>query len=79
MGKYEEFTIEVDQPLPIKNVKYNDVLRLKSLLEKLPIGGSFHVKKELTTAVRKLAKDHFPEYGLTIRNMGYSYMVFRKA
>lgn len=79
MGRKDESIIMLDQPIPIKNVDYKDLLRLKNLLEKLPVKGSFSVKKELTYAVRKLANEHFPEYKITIREMGHSFLVIRKA
>jgi len=79
MGRKDDLLIKVDQPIPIKNINYKELLRLKDVLEKLPVKGSFPIKKELNYAVRKLVKDHFPEYDITIRNIGSSYLVIRKA
>jgi len=74
-----EFTISGSHPQPIRNVKYSDQLRVIRTLEKLPVGGSFPIRNELTYTVRKMARDYFPEYRITIRNFGTSMRVFRAA
>lgn len=74
-----EFTISGGHPQPIRNVKYRDQLRVIRTLEKLPVGGSFPIRNELTYTVRKMARDYFPEYRITVRNFGTSMRVFRAA
>lgn len=75
----EVIIIEKNKPLPIKKVKYSDLLRITDTFEKLPINGSFPISNELDYAARKIAKEHFPEYKITIRSMGTTKRVFRKA
>lgn len=75
----EEYIIEKNKPLPIKKVKYRDLLRITDTFEKLPIGGSFPISNELDYATRKIAKEHYPEYKITIRSLGTTKRVFRKA
>lgn len=74
-----EFTISKDLPLPIRNVKYSDQLRVIDALRNLPVGGSFPIPNELDYTVRKMRDEYFPEYKLTIRNMGTSKRVYRVA
>ena len=74
-----EFPITSGMPLPIKNVNYIEQLRIVKTLERLPIGSSFPIKSELEYTVRKMSRDHFPEYKITIRNFGNSHRVFRVA
>lgn len=78
-NKESEFTITGGLPQPIRNVKYSDQLRVIRTLEKLPVGGSFPIPNELTYTVRKMSRDYFPEYRITIRNFGTSMRVFRAA
>lgn len=79
MVNKDEFPVSSRMPFPIRRVEYRDLLRLMEVLEGLPIGSSFPIKKELDYAVRKLGKDYYPEYKLTVRNTGDSNRVFRVA
>lgn len=74
-----EFTISKELPQPIRNVNYNDQLRVIKTLRNLPIGGSFPIPNELDYTVRKMRDQYFPEYKLIIRNMGTSKRVYRVA
>lgn len=74
-----EFQITAGLPQPIANVNYTDQLRIIKTLENLPVGSSFPIRNELTYTVRKMARDHYPEYKITIRNFGTSQRVFRVA
>ena len=71
-NKEGEFTITGGLPKPIRNVKYSDQLRVIRTLEKLQINGSFPIPNELTYTVRKMSREYFPEYRITIRNFGTS-------
>ena len=62
-----------------EKVNYNEKMMVKRTLEKLPVGGSFPIRNELTLTVRKIARDYFPEYRITIRNYGTSMRVIRAA
>jgi hypothetical protein len=75
----DEFPVSSRMPFPVRRVEYKDLLRVMEVLEKLPVGSSFPIKKELDYAVRKLARDYYPEYKLTVRNIGDSNRVFRVA
>lgn len=74
-----EFQITGGLPQPIRDVNYRDQLRVIKTLEKLPVGGSFPIPNELIYTVRKMSRDYFPEYRITIRNFGTSMRVFRSA
>jgi len=65
----DEFPVSSRMPFPIRRVEYKDLLRLMKVLEGLPVGSSFPIKKEL----------YYPEYKLTVRNTGDSNRVFRVA
>ena len=75
----DEFPISARMPMPIRRVDYKYLLRLMKVLEGLPVGSSFPIKKELDYAVRKLARDYYPEYKLTVRDTGDLNRVFRVA
>lgn len=64
---------------PIRNVIYQDQLRIVKDLESLTIGGSFYVRNEQVRVVRRIANDQFPEYKIRIVNFGTSYRAFRRA
>lgn len=78
-NKTSGFTITGGQPIPQEKVKFRDQLMVIRTLENLPVGGSFPIRNELTYTVRKVARDYFPEYRITIRNFGTSMRVFRAA
>ena len=73
----DEFPVSARMPLPIRRVTYKDLLKLMKVLEGLPVGSSFPIKSELAYPVRKLARDYFPEYKLSVRDTGDSHRVFR--
>jgi hypothetical protein len=64
---------------PTEKVNYRERMMVKRTLEKLSVGGSFPIRNELTYTVRKMVRDQFPEYRITIRNYGTSMRVFRAA
>ena len=74
-----QMEIEHDMPLTVKGVAYNDVLKMKRNLEHLKKGDSFPVEPRLAYTVRKLAKQHFPEYSISVRNTGALDRVYRLA
>ena len=73
----DEFPVSSRMPMAIRRVEYKDVLRLMQVLEGLPVGSSFPIKKELDYAVRKLGRDYFPEYKITVWDTGDLNRVFR--
>ena len=74
-----ENVIESDKPYPVKGIPYTDVIKMKRYLEQLKKGESFPFPPTLAYTSRKLAKDHFPEYKISIRNTGAFYSVYRLA
>ncbi len=78
-NKESEFTITGGLPQPIRNVKYNDQLRVVKTLKNLPTGSSFPIRNELSYTVYKMVREYFPEYKIVIRNMGTSKRVYRVA
>lgn len=74
-----EFTITRGLPQPIRNVDFKDQMRIVTALENLSTGCSFPIRKELSYAAYKMAKDLFPEYKIVIRNMGTLKRVYRVA
>jgi hypothetical protein len=74
-----EFKITDGLPIPIKNVNYQDQLRIIKTLESFPTGDSFPIRNELVNPVRRVARDRFPEYKIVIKNFGTSHRVFRVA
>lgn len=76
----DEIKIESGMPLTIKKIKYSDVLKMYEALLMLEVNQSFEVKREWSTAVRKLTNDHFDNYKITIRKITEdSYRVYRIA
>ena len=75
----DKVQIEKGMPIPISRMKYDVLLEYKQVLARLKPGDSFSIKKELDYPVRKLSKDHFPEYKITIRSTGTMSRVFRLA
>jgi hypothetical protein len=75
----DEFSVSSRMPFPIRRVDYKVLLRLMKVLEGLPAGSSFPIKSEHAYAVRKLARDYYPEYKLSVWNLGDSHRVFRVA
>jgi hypothetical protein len=73
------FVIEKGIPEPLRNISYNDQLRIIETLKQLNPGESFPIKKELMYPVRKMTNMYFPEYKVWIRPIGDSYRVFRRA
>jgi len=73
-----EFAITRGLPLPIRKVTYNDQLRVIKTLEKLPKGGSFPINNELDYTVRKMAREYYPEYKISIRKVGATKRVYRE-
>ncbi len=73
----DEIIIENELPLPIKGVNYSEQLQLLNAMKNMNLMNSFLVSKQLVYAVRKMAKDHLPEYKISIRKIGESYRVFR--
>lgn len=74
-----EFKITEGLPIPIKNVNYQDQLRIIKTLESFSTGSSFPIRNELVNPVRRVARDRFPEYKIVIKNFGTSHWVFRVA
>lgn len=74
-----DIQITMDLPIPMKNVNYRDQVRIVNILYNIPVNGSFPVKNELIPVVRKMHRDHFPEYKLRIVDFGTSHRVFRRA
>lgn len=74
-----ELTIFGGVRFSTEKVNYSEKMMIKRTLEKLTVGGSFPIRNELTLTVRKMARDHFPEYRITIRNYGTSMRVIRAA
>ena len=76
----EEFLIDDNMPLTIGGVEYKDVLKVKGYLERLRVGQSFPVELRLEYAVRKIAKEQFPHYNISVRKVGGNFKrVFRLA
>lgn len=73
------FVIEKGIPEPLRNISYNDQLRIIETLKQLTPGDSFPIKKELMYPVRKMTNIYFPEYKVRIMQTGDSYRVFRRA
>ena len=73
------FVIEKGIPEPLRNISYNDQLRIIETLKQLTPGDSFSIKKELTYPVKKMSNNYFPEYKIRILRIGDSYRVFRRA
>lgn len=73
------FVIEKGIPEPLRNISYNDQLRIIETLKQLNAGDSFPIKKELMYPVRKMTNMYFPEYKVRIMLTGDSYRVFRRA
>ena len=73
----DDFPVSSRMPMPVRRVDYKVLLRLMKVLEGLPEGSSFPIKREYDYAVRRLAKSHYPEYKITIRDTGDSHRVFR--
>lgn len=77
--KEKIFTITGGISYPTGKVSLSEKRMIKRTLEKLPVGGSFPIRNELTFTVRQMTRDYFPEYRITIRNFGTSMRVFRAA
>lgn len=77
--KESVYTVNGVVPRPMRSVKYSDQIRVIKLLENLPVNGSFPIEKELGYAVRKMKRDHFPEYRTRVVDFGTSLRVFRAA
>ena len=76
----EEFIIDDNMPSTIAGLDYKDVLKVKGYLERLRTGQSFPIQLKLEYAVRKVAKEQFPHYKITVRNVGGNFKrVFRLA
>ena len=73
------FVIEKGVPEPLRNISYNDQIRIIETLKQLNPNDSFPIKKELMYPVRKMTNMYFPEYKVRIRQTGDTYRVFRRA
>ncbi len=76
----EEFMIDDNMPSTIAGLDYKDVLKVKGYLERLRVGQSYPIELKFEYAVRKVAKEQFPHYKITVRNVGGNFKrVFRLA
>ena len=76
----EEFLIDDNMPLPIGGVEYKDVLKVKGYLDRVGVGQSFPVELRLDHAVRKIAREQFSHYKISVRKVGGNFKrVFRLA
>ena len=76
----EEFIIDDNMPSTIAGLDYKEVLKMKGYLERLNTGQSFPVELRLEYAVRKVAKELFPHYKITVKAVGGNFKrVFRLA
>ena len=76
----EEFIIDDNMPSTIAGIDYKDVLKVKGYLERLRVGQSYPIELKLEYAVRKVAKEQFPHYKISVRKVGGNFKrVFRLA
>lgn len=73
-----EVKIESNMPSPIKGVEYDILIKYKEVLGRLQVGESFVITKDLNYAIRRVAIECFPEYKISIKNIGLMDRVFRK-
>ncbi len=76
----EEFIIDDNMPSTIAGLDYKDVLKVKGYLERVRVGQSYPIELKFEHAVRKVAREQFPHYKITVRNVGGNFKrVFRLA
>ncbi len=76
----EEFIIDDNMPSTIAGLDYKDVLKVKGYLERVRVGQSYPIELKFEHAVRKVAREQFPHYKITVRKVGGNFKrVFRLA
>ena len=80
INQVEEFFIDDNMPSTVAGLNYKDVLKVKGYLERLRVGQSYPIELKLEYAVRKVAKEQFPHYKISVRKVGGNFKrVFRLA
>lgn len=80
INQVEEFFIDDNMPSTVAGLNYKDVLKVKGYLERLRVGQSYPIELKFEYAVRKVAKEQFPHYKITVRKVGGNFKrVFRLA
>ena len=76
----EEFIIDDNMPSTIAGLDYKDVLKVKGDLERVRVGQSYPIELKFEHAVRKVAREQFPHYKISVRKVGGNFKrVFRLA
>jgi hypothetical protein len=76
----EEFIIDDNMPSTIAGLDYKDVLKVKGYLERVRVGQSYPIELKFEHAVRKVAREQFPHYKISVRKVGGNFKrVFRLA
>jgi len=80
INQVEEIFIDDNMPSTVAGLNYKDVLKVKGYLERLRVGQSYPIELKLEYAVRKVAKEQFPHYKISVRKVGGNFKrVFRLA
>ena len=76
----EEFLIDDNMPSTVAGLDYKDVLKVKGYLERVRVGQSYPIELKFEHAVRKVAREQFPHYKISVRKVGGNFKrVFRLA